>query len=203
MTTSPPAEMTQLDDAQLAALCAQGKSGAWAVMVRRYERLIFTVARRAGLDEHMAADVFQVVCTRLFEHLPRLNQTDKLQAWLVTTAKRETLAVLRLHARQGQLPAAGQRGSDGNGADEDPWQAVPDPAPLAEDLLSDLQQMHRVQMGVQALDVRCRDLLRLLFSEADDRIDYQYVSTTLGMPVGSIGPTRLRCLAKLRRWLET
>jgi RNA polymerase sigma factor (sigma-70 family) len=201
MTTQPPIDLASLDDTQLAALCVQGRPGAWTVLLRRYERLIYTVARRAGLDEHTAADVFQVVCTRLFEHLPRLTQTERLQAWLVTTAKRETLAVLRQQARVGSLPGSAPRGGDEPG--EDPWQSVPDPAPLAEDLLDDLQQMHRVQMGLQALDVRCRDLLTLLFNEGDDRIDYQQISASLGMPAGSIGPTRSRCLAKLRKWLES
>ncbi len=197
MTTLPPSELASLDDTALAALCAQGQAAAWAVMVRRYERLIFTVARRAGLDEHSAADVYQTVCVRLYEHLPRLTQTDRLQAWLVTTTKRETLAALRQRARQGSLPNPG--GEDG----EDPWLAVPDTAPLAEDLLDDLQQMHRVQMGLQALDLRCRELLTLLFNDDDDRTDYQQISASLGMPAGSIGPTRARCLAKLRRWLES
>lgn len=196
MTTLPPSNLASLDDVALAALCGQGQATAWAVMVRRYERLIFTVARRAGLDEHAAADIYQTVCVRLYEHLPRLTQTDRLQAWLVTTTTRETLAALRQRARQGSLPGTGSE--DG----EDPWLAVPDPAPLAEDLLDDLQQMHRVQMGLQALDLRCRELLTVLFND-DGRSDYQQISASLGMPAGSIGPTRARCLAKLRRWLET
>lgn len=201
MTTSLPPDLAGLDDPDLAALCAQGQPAAWAVMVRRYERLIYTVARRAGLDEHAAADVYQTVCVRLFEHLPRLTQTDRLQAWIVTTSKRETLAALRQRARTGYLPERGGGRVDHGDATEDPWLALPDPSPLAEDLLDDLQQMHRVQMGLQALDIRCRQLLTLLFNE-DETGDYQQISASLGMRAGSIGPTRARCLSKLRRWLE-
>lgn len=202
MALSPPPELTTLDDLDLAALCAQGQPAAWAVMVRRYERLIYTVARRAGLDEHAAADVYQTVCVRLFEHLPRLTQTDRLQAWLVTTTKRETLAALRQRARIGSLPDRGGDRHERSDTAEDPWLTLPDPSPLAEDLLDDLQQMHRVQMGMQALDMRCRQLLTLLFND-DDTCDYQQISVSLGMPAGSIGPTRARCLSKLRRWLES
>lgn len=202
MTPSQPLDLAALDDLDLAALCTQGQPAAWAVMVRRYERLIYTVARRAGLDEHAAADVYQTVCVRLFEHLPVLTQTDRLQAWLVTTSKRETLATLRQRARIGHLTDRSGGRPDHGEAAEDPWLALPDPAPLAEDLLDDLQQMHRVQMGLQALDLRCRQLLTLLFND-NDTSDYQHISATLGMPEGSIGPTRGRCLSKLRRWLES
>ena len=77
-----------------------------------------------------------------------------------------------------------------------------DDAPLAEAALSDLQQLHLLRGGLERLDARCRDLLQLLFSDEDERLAYDEVARRLAMPVGSIGPTRTRCLGKLRRLVE-
>jgi RNA polymerase sigma factor (sigma-70 family) len=78
----------QLSDTELVERCRAGQQSAWNTLVRRYQRLVFTVPRRAGLSEDQAADVFQVVFSRLFEHLDRLGDPSRVQAWLVTTAKR-------------------------------------------------------------------------------------------------------------------
>ncbi|KNZ32520.1 MAG: hypothetical protein AD742_11085 [Methylibium sp. NZG] len=173
--------------------CLAGKQDAWRALVHRYQRLVFTVARRARLDEHAAADVLQTVFARLFEHLPGLSQPDRLHAWLVTTARRETLALLRHANRFASAPAA----ADEDGADA--IAQIPDAAPLAEELLEDLQESQAVRLALDRLDPRCRDLLTMLFADEDERLGYDQISQRLGMPEGSIGPTRSRCLDKLRR----
>lgn len=193
----PKPPVTDLDtwtDAQLVAACRRGEQPAWAALVRRYQRLIYTVPRRAGLDEAAASDVFQATFSKLFEQMGRLQQPDRVQAWLVTTAKRETLAVLRERGRWAPPPA----GADDDG--EDPMDRIADPSPLPEVLLDDLQQQHRLRRALERLDERSRTLLSLLFLQ-DEPPPYSEIAARCGMPEGSIGPTRARALAKLRALL--
>jgi RNA polymerase sigma factor (sigma-70 family) len=189
--------VTDLDtwtDAQLVAACRRGEQPAWAALVRRYQRLVYTVPRRAGLDEAAAADVFQAAFSKLFEHLARIEQPERVQAWLVTTAKRETLALLRERSRRAAPPAAADDAGD------DPLERIADPSPLPEALLDDLQQQQRVRRALERLDERPRRLLTLLFLQ-DEPLPYSEIAARCGMPEGSIGPTRARALAKLRALL--
>lgn len=181
-------------DAELVAACRRGEARAWERLVLRFERLIYTVPRRAGLDADEAADVFQTVFVRLHEYLDALAQPERVQAWLVTTARRETLRRLRERARG--VPLRSPTDDDEAGA-IDPV----DPDPLPEDLLDELQQRHRARTALDALHEPCRSLLGLLYG-ADDAPPYADIAARLGMPVGSIGPTRARCLAKLRDAME-
>lgn len=189
-------ELSTLEDAQLAARCAQGEAAAWRVLVQRYQRLVYAVARRGGLDEHGAADVFQTVFTRLLEALPRIEQPDRLQAWIVTTAKREVFLLIKRGRRTESMTGT----PDAQG-ESDEWD-VADEAPLPEEMLGELQQLHALRLGLDRLDKRCRDLLELLFVDDEDRLPYEEISARLGMPAGSIGPTRSRCLGKLRALTE-
>ena len=192
MVDTASGELRDIDDAALVRLCLAGRQDAWRALVTRYQRLVFTVARRARLDDHAAADVLQIVFSRLFEHLASLTQPDRLQAWLVTTARRETLAILR-HANRYAAP------SDSVDGDRDTIEDIPDAAPLAEDLLQDLQEAQAMRVAMDRLDERCRTLLTLLFSDEDERPGYEKVAQQMGMPEGSVSPTRSRCLDKLRR----
>ena len=191
-------DLAALDDAQLVARCRQGDASAWGALVRRYQRLVYAVVLRAGLDPHAAADVFQTVFARLIEHLPRLAQPERLQAWIVTTAKRETLRARHLAQRAVSMTASAEAGDEGSGLEH----SLADDSPLAEQALSDLQQLALLRDGLDRLDGRCRELLLLVFRDEDERLPYDEVARRLAMPVGSIGPTRLRCLAKLRRLVE-
>ena len=184
------------DDSTLVARCRRGEGAAWNTLVRKYQRLVYAVVMRVGFDEHGAADVFQTVFARLLEHLPRLQQPERLQAWIVTTAKREALRARHVGLRTVSLT----RDDDAEGAGlED---TLADDAPVAEEALSDLQQLHRLRLGLERLDERCRELLTLLFADDEDRPGYDEVARRLGMSVGSIGPTRSRCLGKLRQMVE-
>lgn len=186
-------DSTTDDDAALVARCRQGDGGAWALLVARYQRLVHAVVRRTGLDDHAAADVFQTTFARLLEHLPRLSQPERLQAWIVTTAKREALRARERARRHLSLT----REDDDEGASiED---SLADEAPIAEEALAELQQLHRLRLGMDRLDSRCRQLLELVFRDEDEHLPYDEVARRLGVPTGSIGPTRSRCLDKLRR----
>jgi len=178
--------MDEPDDAELIARCRAGEESAWRLLVQRYRRLIYTVPRRAGLAEPEAADAFQRTFQRLYENLDALREPARVRAWLVTTARRETLRLLaQANAETG--PA---------GLDE-----LPDPGPLPDELLDGLQQQHRVRAAVARLDPASRRFIELVFLR-DEAPAYEAVAAELGIAVGSIGPTRARCLAKLRRLLD-
>lgn len=176
-------------DAELVQRCRDGHESAWRLLVRRYERLVYTVPRRAGLSSEQAADVFQAVFSRLFNALDRLEDGARVRAWLVTTARRETL---RLLEDSGPPLVA-----DG----EDVLAAIADDAPLPDQLLEALQRQDRVRRAVARLDDKSRRFVELVFLQ-DEPPSYDEIAATLGIPVGSIGPTRARCLAKLRALLS-
>lgn len=181
------------DDAILVARCIGGDGAAWAILVQRYQRLVYAIVSRMGLDEHMAADVFQTVFARLFEHLPRINDPGRLQAWIVTTAKREALLQRNRDQRMVSITHVGPDNGDGLEWD------LADESPGAEEAMDELQQRHQVRNAMDRLDDRCRNLLLLLFCDEDAKLAYEEVARRLSMTVGSIGPTRARCLDKLRR----
>jgi len=165
--------------------------------VRRYQRLVYAVARRSGLDEATAGDVFQTVFLRLVQHLPRLAEPARLQAWIVTTAKREAWLQHRRAERLLSLSAADADAAPDTEAAE---QAVADPAAGPDEALAHWQQVAAVQRALERLDERCRRLLQALFGA--ESAGYEEVAARLDLPVGSIGPTRARCLEKLRRAID-
>lgn len=182
----------ELDDAELVARCRRGEARGWNVLLDRYKRLVFAIPRRAGLDEHHAADVFQAVFATLHRHLARIDDPSRLHAWIVTTAKRETLRVLR----EGRRSFA-----SASDADDDAIESIPDPAPLADARLVELETNHRLRLAFDRLDDRCRDLLGALYLD-DDAPSYAELARRLGCPEGSVGPTRARCLTKLKALAE-
>lgn len=186
-----------LSDAELVSRCRAGSEAAWGLLVRRFQRLVYTVPRRAGLSEAQAADVFQVVFARLVEHLDGLADPSRVQAWLVTTARRESLRLIEQSRRIVDLAAAGDGDDDG----ADPLDRLPGDDPLPEALLSDLQQQDRVRHAVSLLDERSRRFVELLFLQ-DEPLPYSEIAARLGIAEGSIGPTRARCLAKLRDLMQ-
>jgi RNA polymerase sigma factor (sigma-70 family) len=180
------------DDATLVRRCRDGDAAAWPLLVTRYQRLVYAIVTRMGLDEHVAADVFQTVFEKLVQHLPGLREPERLQAWIVTTAKREALLQRRLGQRHQSLTRADE--SDDEAAAWD----VADESPIAEEALSELQQLNQLRVAMDRLDERCRHLLLLLFRDEDEKLSYEEVARRQGTSVGSIGPTRSRCLDKLR-----
>jgi RNA polymerase sigma factor (sigma-70 family) len=185
----------QLSDENLVRACRLGEAEAWSALVQRYQRLIYTIPLRAGLDEDQAAEVFQRTFARLLEHLDRIEQPGRIRAWLVTTARREAWRLIREQTAEQPLPDA----DDPLGEFSD--ESLPDGAPLLDEALLRLEEQHLIRQAIGALDERCRQLLNLLFYRPDTP-SYAEVAIALGIPEGSLGPTRARCLRKLRHQLE-
>ncbi len=181
-------------DEQLLLACRAGDEGAWEALLRRYQRLIYTVPRRAGLDEDAASEIFQEVFTTLLENIDSIEQPSRLQAWLVTTARRKTWRHVR---RAGSTRPFG---GDDETADAEVY-AVADAQPLPDEVIERLEQQHLVRRGLAQLDERCRKLLTLLFYSPEPP-PYSEIAAAINAPEGSVGPTRARCLRKLLTILE-
>lgn len=172
--------------ARLASMIAAARTGdenALGHIVTELSPLLWQVARAAGLGAGDAEDVVQTVWLRLVSHLDGIRDTSALIAWLVVTARREAWHVRAAGRRQ--LPA-----------EQDWFSAHPDQAPGTEDQIITGDQHRALWAAVGQLSPRCQELLRIVAFVS--RPDYQAVAAELGMPVGSVGPTRGRCLAKLR-----
>jgi RNA polymerase sigma factor (sigma-70 family) len=183
-TTRSLDRYAQATDADLIAGCRRGEARAWETVVMRNRRLVYAIPARCGLQPEEADEVFQNTFSRLFERLESLREPSLLRAWLVTTARR-----LSLDAAGRRKPIA---------ASEEVLGMLPDGSPLPEAELERLEEQHLVRRAFEGLPERCRALLDLLYYAADSP-SYERVSERLEMPVGSIGPTRARCLEKLAR----
>ena len=181
-------------DKQLLLACRRGDEAAWEALVNRYQRLIYAIPRRAGLNEDSASEVFQEVFTTLFERLDEIEQPERLHAWLVTTAKRKTW---RLMSREKRARGAVDDEEGGEARIDE----LPDDAPLPDEVLLGLEEQHRVRAAVAGLDERCRKLLTLLFYQSEPP-PYAEIAAMMGVTEGSIGPTRARCLQSLKRILQ-
>lgn len=189
------ATLEQFDDATLVRACQRGDATAWETLVNRYQRLIYAIPRRAGLDDDQCADVFQRTFATLVEHLDRLDQPARVRAWLVTTAKREAQRTRQKASRTQPLPGDSPDVEHATEAD------LLDPAPLPDEVAAELEDQHLVRTALAKLDDRCRQLLTLLFYQPEP-MPYDQVAVAVGVPLGSIGPTRARCLQKLGRLLK-
>jgi RNA polymerase sigma factor (sigma-70 family) len=182
-------------DAELLAACLKGDQDAWDALVNRYAALIYSVPLKYGLGEADAADVFQAVCVTLVEKLGSVREPAGLSGWIVTTASRECLALIRKQRREtGRLAAQGSFSTE---------LEPPDQSLLPEDELLALERQHIVRTAVSQLPGNCRRLIEELFSDSLDRPSYQQLAGGLGVPTNSLGPTRARCLEKLRRLLKS
>ena len=180
-------------DLELVLACRRGDQLAWEKLIRRYQRLIYAIPLRAGLDEDQAADIFQDVFTTLFQKLNDIEEPEKLQAWLVTTTRRKTWRIIS----QSQ---AGARAATNHDLQQEEASTIRDETPLPDEQLLMLEEQHRIRTALSSLDERCRTLLELLFYRQEPP-SYAEIAASLGIPEGSIGPTRARCLAKLLRML--
>jgi len=172
--------------ADLVARARNGDKHAWDALVERYAALIWTICRRHRLANADADDVGQIVWLQLVDHLHRIRDPAALPGWLATVTRRECLRVLS--AARG--PLAGEYGTD--------VEIIPDVlAGLAEQELVVAERHAALHEAMRDLPKSGQQLILLLIE--DPPLPYTEISARLGIAVGSIGPTRRRCLNKLRR----
>ena len=181
-------------DRELLSACREGDESSWEALVDRYQRLIYTIPRRAGLNQDQASEVFQDVFVTLLQKIDDINDPDRLHAWLVTAARRKTW---RLLSKERSWKGVDTESED----DEDSLNLVVDNNPLPDEVLLRLEEQHRVRTAVAELDERCQKLLTMLYYETEPP-SYAEIADAFGTSEGSIGPTRARCLKKLLRLLE-
>lgn len=181
-TTSRP-RLAGNDVARLVTRAADGEHGAWNALVDEFGAVVWATARAHRLNGADAADVFQTTWLRLVENIGSIRDPSSVGAWLATTARRQSLAVIRGAARVVPLG--------------DDLPDLPSDAPDAAERLVSRQNADAVRAALARLDPRDRRLLRMLAAEPAP--SYEEISAALGMPVGSIGPTRARALTRLRR----
>jgi RNA polymerase sigma factor (sigma-70 family) len=177
------------DRSQVTALVARARNGdrqAWDALVERYAPLVWSICRRNRLDGGDAEDAFQNVWLTLVKQLDSIRDPAALPGWLATTTQRECWRVLR--AAYG--PEASRYGPDAEN--------IPDPhSGMAEDELLRAERSAALREAFTRLPPCCQRLIALLVE--DPPLPYAEISARLGIPVGSIGPTRGRCLEKLRQ----
>jgi RNA polymerase sigma factor (sigma-70 family) len=172
-----------VDTTALLESAAGGDQAAWDTLVDRFASLLWSIARAHRLSDADAADVVQTTWLKLVENLGRIKDPDRLPGWLATTARHECLRQIR-------------RGDRERPTDEEPWQGEPAPGSGVDAALLLEERNATLWRALATLSEQCRQLLRVLMATPPP--SYAEVSAALDMPVGSIGPTRQRCLGRLR-----
>ncbi|WP_433272000.1 RNA polymerase sigma factor [Actinosynnema sp. CS-041913] len=174
------------DNAALLAAAARGDQAAWNELVTRYGALLWSIARGFRLSTADCADVVQSTWLRLVENLDRVTEPERLAGWLATTARRECLQLLRRVERQREAGV--------------PVPEAADEGPSVDEGLLIAERDLALWRAVDRLSDKCRQLIRALM--ATPPLSYVEVAALLDMPVGSIGPSRGRCLEQLRALAE-
>ncbi len=186
----PEEPRSSWSDERLVDECRRGNAEAWNALVEKYKALIYSVPVRFGLSPEDATDVFQEVCFSLLTEMKTIEKPRALPAWLAHTAWHKCLHWSRQQRRYVEWTG------DGHGDT-----APADGKALPEAELQALEQAQTLRDTIGGLPRRCIELIRMLFYETPP-VPYQEVAARLGLAVGSIGFTRLRCLDQLKRGLD-
>jgi RNA polymerase sigma factor (sigma-70 family) len=174
----------------LVAAAAGGEAAAWEQLVDRYAGLVWSICRTFHLSEEDAADAAQLTWLRLLENLERIRDPRRLAGWLATTCRRECLALLR--RSRGSVAVEDEHMERLLGGDA----SADEPSLTADQYATLWAAFHR-------LSEPCQHVLRVLVVEAEDGPpSYRLIAEQLRTPVGSLGPTRARCLGQLRKLLD-
>ena len=179
-------------DRDLIRRCRQGSAGAWRQLLNKYERLVYSIPLRYGLSRDDAADIAQVTFTILIQSLDTLSEDSRLGPWLVTVARRHSWRLLERNRRESASEHL-------EGAD------LAESAVLLgkseADSIEHWELAAWLDAGLSKIGALCRELLLALYFQPEGS-SYAEVAARLGMPVGSIGPRRARCLKSLRQVLS-
>ncbi|MFT5051017.1 MAG: RNA polymerase sigma factor (sigma-70 family) [Chlamydiales bacterium] len=175
----------RMDESELVRRIRAGEPDAWNDLVREYERLVHAIPMRMGLTQADAEEVFQNTWILLHAHIQQLRDAQRLRSWISTTARRESWRLQRKNRASLDVEEL----------------SLSDSQPGPTEAIEQLELRHTLRRALQALRQPCEALLTLLFFDKE-RPQYSEVASKLKLPVGSLGPTRARCLADLARYLE-
>lgn len=176
-------------DAYVAAL-RSGDGAAWQRFMKEQGRLILSVGRRVGLSSSERDDLFQSACITAYRSIEQLRDPQRLSSWVYSIAFRQAVDMSR------KSKVEQRRRTE----DEDELDRVVAEEPSPEEVLQQVELSSHVRASVESMDEPCRSLLNALYLDAGEP-SYEEITRRLSMPIGSIGPTRARCLEKLRRAL--
>src|SRR5262245_12979456 len=191
MKLSGSGELDPELDARLVGRCLAGDARAWEGLVRRHERLVYAIGRSYRLGDEDLGDVFQDVFAALLKGVPRMRDGRTLVRWLSSTTER----IARTTALRRRRDAARED------RDEATFDRLEDSGEAIGADLERAERQHQVRMALGAVSDRCKRLLEALYYE-DPTPSYGELSRRLGVPVGSLGPTRARCMERLKGHFE-
>jgi RNA polymerase sigma factor (sigma-70 family) len=175
------ASLSHATHGELLNLARSGDQRAWSEIVDRFGQMVWSVARSFRLDEAAAKDVSQTVWLRLVENIERIDDPERLPGWLATTCRREALRVQGLRDRL--IPTEFEYD-------------IPAEQPSLESMLIEDEEAREVVIAFETLSDDCQQLLRLLAT--DPPLSYEEISEIIDRPIGSLGPTRSRCIERLK-----
>lgn len=179
-------------DEALVRACREGDARAWRRLVKKYERLVYSIPLSYGLSHDDAADITQITFTVLSESLDSVRDESRLAAWLSTVAKRHTWRLLD----RNRLESASEHLDDVELAENAALLGKSD-----ADSIEYWELIEWLDAGLSKMKKPCRDLLLALYFQPEQP-SYAQIAARLDVAVGSIGPTRARCLQSLRKLLE-
>ena len=180
-----PSDYSQLDDSILIAACLEGVELAWVALLERYNRLIYTIPLRFGFSKALADEIHQETCLIMLEKMDTLRNRQQLSSWIITVTRRACIKRWRTpRMEEVELSTATDMGE----------------STLEENILH-LEEQFLIQEAFTRLAERCQQMIQALFLTEPSRT-YEEIAEQLGISLGSVGPTRARCLDKLRREVE-
>jgi len=169
---------------------ADGDRQAWDRLVDRYADLVWSICRKLGMNSEDAADAVQLTWLALLENLDRIREPERLAGWLAITCRRQCLSLIR-------------RSRPTVSVEDDLMERLLSHGSAADEAVLTAEQFALVWQAFRQLSELCQRVLRALVVEAEDGPpSYRVVAANLQMPVGSLGPTRARCLGQLRKLLD-
>ena len=188
------------DLALLVAGALDGHEAAWSALVERLERVVWKSVNMMTFEREVRNDAFAATWLRLAERLDSIREPEKLPGWLATTACNEVRQIVRQLARQPVGIGDTDTDASGGGLGSLLDTVAGDAGDHASGLVA-ADEARQVRHAFAQLDEGCREIITVLVM-ADPPPAYDEASAMLGRPIGSLGPTRKRCLEKMRKLLE-
>ena len=177
-----------------------GHSAAWSALVERLQRVVWKSVNMMTFDHEVRDDAFAATWLRLAERLETIREPEKLPGWLTTTACNEVRQILRQRNRQQSMLGGDWSGNSANGFGDLLDTIAGDDGDHAKGMMLD-ESRRNVRAAFGRLDAHCREIITVLVL-ADPPVPYDEASEQLGRPVGSLGPSRRRCLQKMKSLLD-